>query len=434
MNPRDITELLNQFPAKDLASVEGTHKKFSTWQQLLAAERLPLALVDLTSFDDNLNKVISIAKQCNKNIRIATKSIRVPELILRVLKKGWPVLGVMCYTVDEAAYLYDLGINDLLIAYPSMQKSDLIKLRNMQMLGADVALVLDSEEHLKLIDVTLKELDKQAQYPLPPLRIVVEVDMSLRFFSGYLHFGVRRSPLRSVSDLQHLLQKSNQYTSTKIVGVMAYEAIIAGLPDHNPFNRFLNPIKTWIRNSALRYIEELRAKIPAIFHEAGLSLEIFNGGGTGSINYSLCDRSLTEVTIGSGLLCPHLFDYYSNLNSTFKFDPALFFALPGIRSSDAGFITCLGGGYIASGPPGWDKLPIPVYPPGLKVLGTEGCGEVQTPLRMSREATSLLGKLIFFRPAKSGELAEHFNEYYLIQNLQVEGRAKTYRGLGQCFL
>jgi D-serine deaminase-like pyridoxal phosphate-dependent protein len=45
-----------------------------------------------------------------------------------------------------------------------------------------------------------------------------------------------------------------------------------------------------------------------------------------------------------------------------------------------------------------------------------------------------LGDPIFFRHAKAGELAEHFNEYLLIRGDRVSARAPTYRGLGRCFL
>src|SRR5678816_3513087 len=89
------------------------------------------------------------------------------------------------------------------------------------------------------------------------------------------------------------------------------------------------------------------------------------------------------------------------------------FALQVSRSSDAGYVTCLGGGYVASGAPGWDKVPKPEFPRGLALLPDEGCGEVQTPLRVSRSEDPALGSRVLFRPAKAGEHAERFNEYLL---------------------
>jgi hypothetical protein len=159
-------------------------------------------------------------------------------------------------------------------------------------------------------------------------------------------------------------------------------------------------------------------------------VRIVNGGGTGSLNLALPESALTEVTIGSGLFCSHLFDYYSNI----RFEPSCYFALQVTRTSDPEYVTCQGGGYIASGEPGWDRLPLPCHPPGLKLLSAEGCGEVQTPLRVPAGVQVELGSPVLFRHAKAGELAERFDEYLLVSKGAVVGRAKTYRGLQRCFL
>ena len=107
-----------------------------------------------------------------------------------------------------------------------------------------------------------------------------------------------------------------------------------------------------------------------------------------------------------------------------------------VRQSDPNWVTCSGGGYVASGKPGWDKVPRPVYPKGmqegLKQLSPdEAGGEVQTPLQVSNSVP--IGSLAFFRHAKGGELAERFQEYLLMSDNKIVDRVKTYRGSGQCF-
>jgi D-serine deaminase-like pyridoxal phosphate-dependent protein len=134
--------------------------------------------------------------------------------------------------------------------------------------------------------------------------------------------------------------------------------------------------------------------------------------------------------VGSGFLCGHLFDRYAGL----ALEPALGFALQVTRRPAAGVVTCFGGGWPASGVPAVDRLPLPVWPPGASLLGTEGAGEVQTPIALPRGTDLALGDLVLFRPAKSGELAERLPEYHLIRGDQIVGRAPTYRGLGQPFL
>ena len=153
----------------------------------------------------------------------------------------------------------------------------------------------------------------------------------------------------------------------------------------------------------------------------------------GFLASSARDEVLTEVTVGSGFLDSHLFDDYSDLSLR----PAAFFALQVARRPNDRMVVCHGGGFVASGAHGRDRLPRPSLPEGLSLLPLEGAGEVQTPLEISdgSDASVLaLGDAVFFRHAKAGELAEHFVEYLLVRGSSLEGRAPTYRGLGHCFL
>jgi D-serine deaminase-like pyridoxal phosphate-dependent protein len=136
------------------------------------------------------------------------------------------------------------------------------------------------------------------------------------------------------------------------------------------------------------------------------------------------------VTAGSGFLDSHLFDHFRDL----PLEPAAYFALQIVRVPAQGFVTCLGGGYVASGAPGMSRLPIPALPAGVSLTTLEGAGEVQTPLALTRGIALKLGDPVFFRHAKAGELAEHFNAYALVRGDAIEGEAPTYRGLGFSFL
>jgi hypothetical protein len=59
---------------------------------------------------------------------------------------------------------------------------------------------------------------------------------------------------------------------------------------------------------------------------------------------------------------------------------------------------------------------------------------VQTPLKVNGTVTPSLGWPVLFRHSKTGELAERFNEYLLVAEKHIVGEAKTYRGMGKCFL
>jgi D-serine deaminase-like pyridoxal phosphate-dependent protein len=165
-----------------------------------------------------------------------------------------------------------------------------------------------------------------------------------------------------------------------------------------------------------------------VFDQLGISLQIINGGGTGSLESTSSEQIVTEITVGSGFYAPTLFDQYTQFSQI----PALSFFLTAVRKPQTDIITCLGGGHIASGMMGEDRLPTPVYPLGLKLLKYEGAGEVQTPLSHAQDVK--IGDKIFFRHAKAGEICEHFNEIIVIKNNKISETLKTYRGEGQCFL
>jgi D-serine deaminase-like pyridoxal phosphate-dependent protein len=74
-------------------------------------------------------------------------------------------------------------------------------------------------------------------------------------------------------------------------------------------------------------------------------------------------------------------------------------------------------------------LPSPVG--DLALTGTEGAGEVQTPVR-GRHVPAL-GERVWMRHAKAGELAEHVTTYHLIAGDHVAASVPTYRGEGRAF-
>lgn len=398
---------------------------YEQWREVLKDVPLPAAVVDLDAFDRNVDRFARIVLDAGAHhtLRVATKSVRVPGLIRRTLDAGKPYQGLMCYSATEAEFLAKEGFDDLLVAYPTMQPSDLAALRRIHGEGTKVYLVVDSFEAAKIVSEAMQGVDR-------PFELALDVDMSLRLMRGRVHLGVRRSPIRDVQGALDVFRAVRDLPNVRCRAAMGYEAQVAGLADRNPFQRKMNPIFSMIRKTSRGRVARLRGELKEALDKQGVALEVFNGGGSGSVNYTLAEPWLTEITVGSGLLCSHLFSYFSNIAP----EPACFFALQVTRSSDAGYLTCAGGGYVASGPPGWDKVPVPYLPEGLRLVPMEACGEVQTPLLAPAHCPAKLGDPILFRHAKAGELAEHFPHYHLVSGGRIIAQAPTYRGLGQCFL
>jgi D-serine deaminase-like pyridoxal phosphate-dependent protein len=403
--------------------VESDLQRWARLKKAIGGQPLPCALVDLDAFESNAKKLNAIAQGAGKKLRLATKSVRTLDLIKKLLEDGAPtVQGLMTYTTTETAFLAEQGLDDLLVAYPTAQKSDAELLAKMTKDGKVVSVVVDSDAQLQVLAAAGREAGVS-------IRVVIEVDTSYRPGGG-VHLGGRRSPLHDADAVLRIADNARDLEGVSVYGVMGYEGHIAGVTDDNPFTSLLNPVKRMVKLVSKKPVAKTRAQVADRLKGAGHELTVFNGGGTGSLRWASAEDALTEVTAGSGYLDSALFSYYRDLDLT----PAAFFALQVVRRPADGMVTCLGGGYVASGEVGLDRLPVPALPPGGKLLGFEGAGEVQTPVVLPKGVDVAPGEPYFFRHAKAGELAEHFSEYLLIRGDKIEGRAKTYRGLGQCFL
>jgi D-serine deaminase-like pyridoxal phosphate-dependent protein len=391
----------------------------------LHGERLPCAIVDLDALEANARALFGVARAQGKTLRIATKSVRSVPLLRRLLELGGETAGgLMTFTAAETAFLAREGFDDLLLAYPTLQRQDLDDLASVCAAGRRVCLSVDCARHVEAAAQAGRSLGSE-------LGLAIDLDCSYRPGGRGPHLGVRRSPLRTPAEALALARRIRETPGVRLDGLLAYEAQIAGLTDQSPFTRLTNPFKRLLKRLSRPEVAARRAAVVRALREDGFEPGLVNGGGTGSLGSTSAEAAVTEVTAGSGFLCPHLFDYYRAL----RLQPAAFFVVQAVRAPSARHVTCHGGGYVASGEAGPDRLPLPYLPRGLRLLGPEGAGEVQTPLRAGRGARlPALGGPVVFRHAKAGELAERFNELLLLRGGRLEGRALTYRGQGQSFL
>ncbi len=372
----------------------------------------PLAALDLTALRANAADLVRRAG--GVPIRVASKSVRCRAVLEEVLGAGLTAdggfAGIMSYSLAEAIWLVRLGARDVLLGYPVTDRAALAELGADPVLRDAITLMIDDVDQLDLIRAAV---GSDTVHP----RVCLDVDASLRI--GPLHLGVRRSPIRTPEQAAALAEAALG-RGFDVVGVMTYEAQIAGLPDSNIAVRLVK------KASAAEIGRRRGAVVEAVRSVAG-SLQIVNSGGTGSIEVSTADAVVTEVTAGSGLYAPTLFDDYRAFSAT----PSLFFALPVVRKPTDRIATLFGGGYIASGPAGASRVPKPVWPIGLRLIGTEGAGEVQTPL--TGAAHLRIGDRVWMRHAKAGELCERFDRIHLVDGEGGRTTVPTYRGEGKCF-
>ncbi|GAA1993162.1 alanine racemase [Microbacterium pumilum] len=375
----------------------------------------PVAAVDLSAL--RYNALDMLVRASGVPIRVASKSVRVREIIDATL--GLPGYhGILGFTLPEALWLAETH-DDVVLGYPTVDRAAIAALAADERAAARVTLMVDDIAQLDVVDAVV------AQSRRAELRVAIDADASWRA-PALGHIGVHRSPVHDAAEVANLARAIAARPGFRLVGLMMYEAQIAGQGDATGSG---DSVIRWMQRRSEAELLERRGEIVAALRDIA-PLEFVNGGGTGSLEYTASDQAVTELTAGSGLLAGHLFDGYRAFDPA----PAAAFALEVVRKPSPDIATVLGGGWIASGPPLASRQPLPVWPAGLKMLSREGAGEVQTPLQGESAKQLAVGDRVWFRHSKSGELAERVDRYHLVDDGAVVGVAPTYRGEGRAFL
>jgi D-serine deaminase-like pyridoxal phosphate-dependent protein len=353
-------------------------------------------------------------------IRVASKSVRVRSVIDSVLAlPGFH--GILAYTLEEAIWLAE-DHDDIVVAYPTADRAAIRTLAGDAKLASGITLMVDSVDQLDLVDSVVAPGKREV------IRVCLELDAS--FESKLLgHLGTFRSPLFTPADARGFADKVVGRAGFALVGMMAYEGQIAGTVDRPEGRPVMGATVRWMQRQSARELAVRRAAAVAAVREV-VELEFVNGGGTGSIESTGAEAAVTEIGAGSGLFGPHLFDHYTRFTPA----PAAAFALSVVRKPTPQMAALLGGGWIASGPPGPDRVPVIAWPEGLTMVPREMAGEVQTPVTGANAAALRVGDRAWLRHTKAGELAEHLNEFALVDGDRVVDMLPTYRGEGKAFL
>lgn len=378
----------------------------------------PVGALNRSALAHNAHDMLDRAQ--GTTIRVASKSIRVRGVIEQVLSlPGYA--GVLAYTLPEALWLAET-VDDVVVGYPSVDREAIRALATSPDLARRVTVMVDSTAQLDAIDSVLLAGKRES------IRVCLELDAS--WDAPLLgHIGVYRSPVHSVADARALASEIVARPGFELVGIMAYEAQIAGLTNRPPGRPVRGRMIDWIqRNSSAELVSRRGAVVAAVRELA--DLEFVNGGGTGSLERTSADPSVTEIAAGSGLMGPRLFDGYSH----FQPAPAAAFALSVVRKPTPDRATLLGGGWIASGPPAPDRMPELAWPRGLSYESREGAGEVQSPVRGLAAESLEVGDRVWLRHTKAGELSEHLNEFAVVDGDTIVETLPTYRGEGKAFL
>lgn len=377
----------------------------------------PFAYVNLDFLDQNIR---FIQQQLNgKRLRIATKSIRSIDMMYYLQGQFQSLTGWMTFSARETLFLLENGFDSLLCGYPVWEEEAVEAIILFVKEGKEIIWMVDSYEGWSW-------LDRMGQKHQVCLSICLDINVSTPL--PFIYFGTKRSPISKEQELVTLCEAGKSFKFTRVVGLMGYEAQIAGVGDR--------PLETWKRwvvsifkRISKNSVTSWRRRAVEIIESYFGPLMFVNGGGSGSINWTSTQKEVTEMTIGSAFYAPTLFDQFPEL----ILKPAVGFALRVTRKPEPTIVVCHGGGYVASGALSKDKFPQSHLPAGVTFLTNEGPGEVQTPLQLHENQLDI-GDTVYFRHAKAGELCERFETLYGCRGTNIVQTFKTYRGEGKCFL
>jgi D-serine deaminase-like pyridoxal phosphate-dependent protein len=361
---------------------------FERFEVIFGGRQAPFAFLDLDAVWANAADMLRRSR--GKPIRIASGAIRSRPVLERLMDLDPGFQGALTFSLPETLWLWERGVRDLVVAYPTTDRACLTRLARITSEDPEEAPVVtvDCTEHLDLIE-------EAAASFVAPIRVAIDIDLSWRPLGGLVKFGAKRSPIRTADEAVALAQEIDQRDRTKLVGALAYEAQIAGVGDNVPGKSINNLIVRRMQAASAREVEERRAEIVNALSEVA-RLEFVNGGGTGSIDRTASEWAVTEIGAGSGFYAPVPFDHYRS----FRPRPAAMFTLPVTRSS------------------GIDPA-------------AEGAERALPPARADRLG---IGGRVYLRDLRAGRLCERFDRLFLVTGTTIRDEVPTYRGEGKSFI
>src|SRR5439155_4179722 len=95
-----------------------------------------------------------LRRAAGKPIRVASKSVRSRPVLERILARDPGFRGLLTYTLPETLWLAQHGFDDLVLAYPTADRTALAQLAALtaERPGTAPVLMVDSQDHLDLIE------------------------------------------------------------------------------------------------------------------------------------------------------------------------------------------------------------------------------------------------------------------------------------------
>lgn len=228
----------------------------------------PALLLDRAAFESNLKKMADHSKAQGVGVRPHSKTHKCPVIAKRQLELG--AVGICCAKVGEAQVMSDAGISNILITSPVVTKEKIDPVVAMAKKHSGIIMVIDNIP-------TADRFNATAQATGAQLQVLIDLDT-----------GTRRTGIAlgepALELAKHIV---NNCSSLKLAGLQSYAGHLMHIPGHD--KRKERSVKTM--NTAL----ETRTLI----EDAGIPIDIFSGGGTGTFDIDSGISGVTDLQVGS---------------------------------------------------------------------------------------------------------------------------------------
>ena len=221
----------------------------------------PALTIDLDILSKNIHDLAESCRRHEIALRVHTKTHKIPEIARLQLQAG--AIGIVCQKLGEAEAMVDAGITDILIPYNIVGARKVERLVHLRK-RATITVALDSEK-------TARGISERAGVPEIP--VLIELDT-----------GGNRCGVQSPEAALELARKVVALPGLHFQGIMTY-------PSRPEAEHFLTRTRTLLEN-------------------AGISVPVVSGGGTGSEAVSK-QIGCTETRIGS-----YVFEGMRRINHT----------------------------------------------------------------------------------------------------------------------
>ena len=237
----------------------------------------PSLLIDLTTFEKNLQAMADLTRAHGVDLRPHGKAHKTSAIALRQIAAG--AVGICCQKLSEAYPFASAGVRSIHIS------NEFVGADKVQMavaLAGAVALSVCVDSVSQIVALAHAAADAGVVISVFP-----EVDI-----------GANRCGVANSDDLLTLVDEISRASALRFAGIQAYH----GGVQH---------IRGWeLRRQAAALGAERAANFVAALQARGISCPVVTGGGTGSVEFDVESGVFTEVQPGSYLFQDG--DYHDN--------------------------------------------------------------------------------------------------------------------------